>query len=56
MGRDARLDALHSRHTELEALLENETTRPMPDSSLIATLKRQKLAIKDEMARMGRAN
>jgi hypothetical protein len=54
MGRDARLDALNSRHTELETLLEHETARPMPDSSLIATLKRQKLAIKDEMTRMAR--
>ena len=56
MGRDARLDALHSRHSELEVLLESETARPMPDTSLIATLKRQKLAIKDEMARMATAS
>jgi len=52
MGRDARLDALRSRHTELDTILESESARPMPDTSLIATLKRQKLAIKDEMARM----
>lgn len=52
MGRDARLDALHVRHSELEARLESETSRPLPDNGLIATLKRQKLAIKDEMARM----
>lgn len=52
MGRDARLDALQIRHSELEARLESESSRPMPDTSLIATLKRQKLAIKDEMSRM----
>jgi hypothetical protein len=52
MGRDARLDALRSRHSELEARLESESSRPLPDNSLIATLKRQKLAIKDEMSRM----
>jgi len=56
MGRDARLDALTNRHSELEDRLQDETARPMPDSSLIAALKRQKLAIKDEMARMGRPN
>ncbi|MBB4265010.1 YdcH family protein [Roseospira visakhapatnamensis] len=54
MGRDARLDALNSRHSELDDRLQDETTRPLPDSSLIAALKRQKLAIKDEMARMAR--
>jgi len=52
MGRDARLDALNTRHSELEARLESESSRPLPDNSLIATLKRQKLAIKDEMNRM----
>ncbi|KAA5606479.1 DUF465 domain-containing protein [Roseospira marina] len=52
MGRDARMDALNTRHTELEARLDSESSRPQPDTSLIATLKRQKLAIKDEMARM----
>lgn len=52
MGRDARLDALHVRHSELDSLLQNESSRPLPDSNLIVTLKRQKLAIKDEMTRM----
>jgi len=56
MGRDARMDALNTRHSELEDRLEDETARPLPDSSLIATLKRQKLAIKDEMARMAKPN
>jgi len=54
MGRDARLDALNTRHVELEGRLQDETARPLPDTSLIAALKRQKLAIKDEMARMAK--
>jgi len=52
MGRDARLDALRNRHTELDTILATESAKPQPDTSLIATLKRQKLAIKDEMVRM----
>jgi hypothetical protein len=53
MGQDARKDALQFRHAELEDRLDNEFTRPSPDTSAIAELKRQKLRIKDEIARMG---
>ncbi|HAQ01295.1 YdcH family protein [Rhodospirillum rubrum] len=52
MGQDARKDALNNRHAELEERLEHEATRPIPDTSVVTTLKRQKLRIKDEIHRM----
>jgi hypothetical protein len=53
MGQDARKDALQYRHAELEDRLDNEFSRPAPDVEMIAEIKRQKLRIKDELARMG---
>jgi hypothetical protein len=53
MGQDARKDALQYRHAELEDRLDNEFSRPAPDAAMIAEIKRQKLRIKDELARMG---
>lgn len=52
MGQDARKEALLDRHAELEAMLEREETRPLPDDSLLSDWKRQKLRIKDELHRM----
>jgi len=45
------IEALQKKHAELETELEDENSRPMPDMGAIAGLKRQKLAIKDEIAR-----
>ncbi|MCF8481574.1 MAG: DUF465 domain-containing protein [Rhodospirillum sp.] len=53
MGQDARKDALQFRHAELEDRLDNEITHPSRDTAAIAEIKRQKLRIKDEIARMG---
>jgi hypothetical protein len=39
--------AMAARHADLEARLEQETHRPMPDSAAIAQLKKAKLRIKD---------
>lgn len=49
-----RIDALKSRHQFLEHELKLEGQRPLPDSSLIIRLKREKLWIKDEMSRLVR--
>ena len=46
------IEALHKKHAELETELEDENSRPMPDIGTIGDLKRQKLAIKDEIARL----
>ena len=45
-----RIHLLEDEHTQLDQALAEEEARPMPDSLRIASLKRQKLAIKDELA------
>ena len=45
-----RIHNLQEEHTQLEDALAEEEARPMPDSLRIASLKRRKLAIKDELA------
>lgn len=47
-----RIRALQDRHAALDARLAEEAGRPMPDDYTVATLKRQKLAIKDQIARL----
>lgn len=47
-----RIQSLQEKHSELDAALKEEEARPMPDSITIGTLKRQKLAIKDELAQL----
>ena len=46
------IEALQQQHAELETELEDENNRPMPDMGAVADLKRQKLAIKDEIVRI----
>lgn len=43
------VNALQAKHAGLEARIRDETTRPAPDSVLLASLKKQKLAIKQEI-------
>ena len=43
------LAALQAKHAGLEARIVNELQRPAPDASVIASLKKQKLRLKDEM-------
>ncbi|MFD1611530.1 YdcH family protein [Sphingomonas tabacisoli] len=45
------LAALQAKHAGLEARIVNELQRPAPDPSALASLKKQKLRIKDEMTR-----
>lgn len=49
MGLENRIEALKSRHQELESALEMEETRPFPDDVEIHSLKKEKLRIKDEL-------
>jgi uncharacterized protein len=46
----AHVETLKSKHAKLEAKLDKETHRPLPDEKLIKEIKRQKLRIKDELA------
>jgi hypothetical protein len=43
------ISALETKHSELEAQLERETSRPFPNDDLIHRLKKQKLHIKDTL-------
>jgi len=52
MSVEARKEALERRHAVLEAQLQSLTTRPKSDSLQAAALKREKLRVKDEMARL----
>ena len=42
--------ALQAKHEGLERRLHEELNRPAPDSSMIQTLKKQKLRIKEELS------
>lgn len=52
MTLDTRIDSLRAKHAQLEAAIQTETHRPMPDNTLISDLKRQKLKIKEELEKM----
>lgn len=45
------VNALQSKHAGLEARLRDELARPAPDASMIQSLKKQKLRLKEEIAR-----
>lgn len=49
-----RIDSLRERHASLDHKLDEEINRPLPDEATLLALKRQKLAIKDEIARLER--
>ncbi|MSO93647.1 MAG: DUF465 domain-containing protein [Rhodospirillales bacterium] len=49
MSMDERISALKAKHHTLEIAIQEEQNRPHPDDLQIATLKKQKLRIKDEI-------
>jgi len=49
-----RLDSLKARHAGLEAQITEETKKPHPDDTTIHALKKEKLKVKDEIARLER--
>ena len=53
MALHACFDELTDKHRALERRIEEELARPVADSLHITALKRQKLRIKDELARLG---
>jgi hypothetical protein len=50
MSLEERIESLKTKHQALENAIEQETSRPHPDDYEIASLKKQKLRIKDELA------
>ena len=52
MAMDDRIESLKTKHAVLDTQLSLENTRPHPDEILVADLKKQKLRIKDELAKI----
>ena len=52
MSLHTHLATLQDKHTKLETMIGDESHRPMPDFGMIATLKKQKLLLKEEMERV----
>jgi hypothetical protein len=44
------ISALQAKHAGLDARIKAEISRPMPDTTLLATLKKRKLRLKEELA------
>ena len=53
MAIEQRIEKLKADHASLETVIFEELHRPLPDDGLIINLKKQKLRIKDEIARLG---
>jgi hypothetical protein len=52
MSLQAHYAVIEEKHRKLEALISDETHRPMPDLAMLQTLKKQKLLLKEEMERI----
>ena len=52
MSVEEHIRALKDKHAELESQIVLENSRPHPDEIAIASLKKQKLKIKDELVRL----
>ena len=52
MIKDEHAASLRARHAKLEEALNIETHRPLPNQVAIQDIKKQKLRIKDELARI----
>lgn len=46
---NSHVSALSAKHAGLDARIKAETSRPLPDAILVASLKKQKLRLKEEM-------
>jgi hypothetical protein len=52
MHQEEQLASLRAEHHELEAQIDQEMQRPVPDTIRVTEMKRQKLRIKDEIAKL----
>ncbi len=51
MNITSHVDTLNTKHAEIETNISREVHRPHPDTMRLQQLKRQKLRLKEEMAR-----
>ena len=56
MSLAAHVSMLKDKHVKLEGMIEEESQRPAPDFTVIQSLKKQKLLIKEELERMSIAD
>jgi hypothetical protein len=49
---DDRVDTLKAKHARLEHEIDDEIHRPLPDTIHLTELKREKLRVKEQIARM----
>ena len=56
MDVDGKINLLRQHHHKLEAEIKEENTRPLPDDLKVATLKKEKLRIKDEIQQLEAAH
>ena len=52
MSLEDRVKTLQDKKDDIEKILEEEESRPLPDNVAVHDLKRKKLAIKDEIERL----
>lgn len=52
----AHLNALQKKHSSIETAIQEESHRPMPDFAQLTQMKKQKLAVKEEITRILSAN
>ena len=52
MHTEAHIDALSRKHAALDKKIHIEENRPVPDSTILHELKKEKLILKDEIYRM----
>ena len=52
MDQDSEINELRAAHQKLETQIDEEMDHPAPDAILIQGLKRQKLRLKDEIAKL----
>lgn len=46
------VDSLRNKHAHLEHLIDEELHRPLPDQTVLARMKKEKLRIKEEIERL----
>jgi hypothetical protein len=52
MSEENVLEALKAKHAALEAAIDEENERPLPDDIKVKDLKRQKLKVKEDMEKL----
>lgn len=52
MSMHEHVDSLRTKHAHLEAMIDEELHRPLPDQATVTRLKKEKLRLKEEIERL----